>query len=86
MIEYLEGRYYRRAVLDADMDSDSIRTGCRIGEQFCDVCRGQGRKRIRMQVRQGEDQALPIGHGGGKLTLPRKRKGGRRARYISSSP
>jgi len=30
--------------------------------------------------------ALPIGRGGGKLTPPRKRKGGRRARCISSSP
>ena len=57
MIEYLEGRRCRRAVLDADMDGDSTRTGCRTGEQFCDVCRGQGRKRIRVQVRQGEDQA-----------------------------
>jgi superfamily II DNA helicase RecQ len=57
MIEYLEGRRCRRAVLDADMDGDGTRTGCRTGEQFCDVCRGQGRKRIRVQVRQGEDQA-----------------------------
>jgi superfamily II DNA helicase RecQ len=57
MIEYLEGRRCRRAVLDADMDGDSTRTSCRTGEQFCDVCRGQGRKRIRVQVRQGEDEA-----------------------------
>jgi hypothetical protein len=32
MIKYLEGRRYRRVVLDADIDSDSIRTGYRIGE------------------------------------------------------
>jgi hypothetical protein len=32
MIGYLEGRRYRRAVLDADMDGDSIRTSCRVGE------------------------------------------------------
>jgi superfamily II DNA helicase RecQ len=57
MIEYLEGRRCRRAVLDADMDGEITRTSCRAGEQFCDVCRGEGRKRIRMQVRQGEDQA-----------------------------
>jgi hypothetical protein len=57
MIEYLEGRHYRRAVLDADMDSDSTRTSCHTGEQFCDVCRGEGRKRIHVQVIQGEGQA-----------------------------
>jgi superfamily II DNA helicase RecQ len=56
MMEYLEGRRCRRAVLDADMDGDITRTSCRAGEQFCDVCRGEGRKRIRVQVRQGEDQ------------------------------
>jgi superfamily II DNA helicase RecQ len=57
MMEYLEGRRCRRAVLDADMDGDSTRTSCRTGEQFCDVCRGEGRKRIRVQVMQGEGQA-----------------------------
>jgi superfamily II DNA helicase RecQ len=54
MIEYLDGRRCRRVVLDADMDGDSTRTSCRTGEQFCDVCCGQGRKRIRVQV-QGEE-------------------------------
>lgn len=58
MIMYLEGRRCRRAVLDADMDGDSTRTSCRTGERFCDVCRGQGRKRIRVQVRQGEAQLI----------------------------
>jgi hypothetical protein len=48
IIEYLEGRRCRRAVLDADMDSDSTRTSCRTGEQFCDVYRRQGRKRIHV--------------------------------------
>jgi hypothetical protein len=57
MMEYLEGRRCRRAVLDADMDGDSTRTSCRTGEQFCDVCRREGRKRIRVQVMQGEGQA-----------------------------
>jgi hypothetical protein len=57
MIEYLEGRRYRRAVLDADMDRDSTRTSCRIGEQFCDVCYREGQKQIRIQVMQGEGQA-----------------------------
>ncbi|KAL1581793.1 hypothetical protein WHR41_09638 [Cladosporium halotolerans] len=57
MIEYLEGRRCRRAVLDADMDGDVTRTNCRAGEQFCDVCRGQGRKRIRAHVSQGEVQS-----------------------------
>jgi hypothetical protein len=50
MIEYLEGRRCRRAVLDADIDGDSTRTSCRIGEQFYDVCRREGQKRIHMQV------------------------------------
>ncbi|XP_022163480.1 uncharacterized protein LOC111028984 [Myzus persicae] len=70
MLEYLEGRRCRRAVLDADMDGDITRTSCRAGEQFCDVCRGEGRKRIRVQVRQGESQikrarlqdVTPTGH------------------------
>jgi len=57
MTEYLEGKRCRRAVLDADMDGDGTRTSCRAGEQFCDVCRGEGRKRIRVQVGQGEGQA-----------------------------
>jgi superfamily II DNA helicase RecQ len=48
MIEYLEGRRCRRAVLDADMDSDSTWTSCRTGEQFCDMCRREGQKRIRV--------------------------------------
>jgi hypothetical protein len=48
MMEYLEGRHCRRVVLDADMDGDSIRTSYRIGEQFCDVYRREGRKRIRV--------------------------------------
>jgi hypothetical protein len=48
MIEYLEGRRYRRAVLDTDMDGDSTRTSYRIGEQFYDVYRREGRKRIRV--------------------------------------
>jgi superfamily II DNA helicase RecQ len=54
IIEYLDGRRCRRAVLDADMDGDGTRTSCRTGEQFCDVCRGKSRKRVRAQVSQGE--------------------------------
>jgi superfamily II DNA helicase RecQ len=54
MIEYLDDRRCRRVMLDADMDGDSTRTSCCTGEQFCDVCYGQGRKRIRVQV-QGEE-------------------------------
>jgi hypothetical protein len=40
MIEYLDGTRYRRVVLDADIDGDSIQTSCRTGEQFYDVCYG----------------------------------------------
>jgi hypothetical protein len=60
MIEYLDGTRYRRVVLDADMDGDSTRTSCRTGEQFCDVCYGQGRKRIRVQIRKEEGQAKRV--------------------------
>ena len=60
MIEYLDGTRCRRVVLDADMDGDSTRTSCRIGEQFCDVCYGQGRKRIRVQIREEEGQAKRV--------------------------
>jgi hypothetical protein len=51
MMEYLEVRRCRGAALDADIDGDGTWTGCRAGEQFCDVCRGEGRKWIHMQVR-----------------------------------
>jgi hypothetical protein len=48
MIEYLEGKRYRRVILDGDMDGDVTRKGCRVGEQFCDVCRGKSKRRVRM--------------------------------------
>jgi len=54
MIEYLDSTRCRRVVLDADIDGDSTRTSCRTGEQFCDVYYGQGRKRIRVQIRKEE--------------------------------
>jgi hypothetical protein len=60
MIEYLDGTRCRRVVLDADMDGDSTRTSCRTGEQFCDVCYRQGRKRIRIQVHEEEDRAKRV--------------------------
>jgi hypothetical protein len=59
-MEYLEGRRCRRAVLDADIDGNSTRTSCYTGEQFCDVYRGEGRKRICVQVIQGEGQAKRV--------------------------
>jgi hypothetical protein len=70
MIEYLDGKRCRRAVLDGDMDGDVTRKGCRMGEQFCDVCRGESKKRIRTRVSEGEGQtkrarledATPIRH------------------------
>jgi hypothetical protein len=34
--------------LDGDMDGVVTRKGCRAGEQFCDVCRGESRKRVRI--------------------------------------
>lgn len=43
--------------LDADIDGDCTRTSCRPGEQVCDVCRGESRKRVRAQVGEGEGQA-----------------------------
>ena len=54
MIAYLEGKRCRRSVLDSDMDGDVTRKGCREGEQFCDVCRGESKKRIRTAACEGE--------------------------------
>jgi hypothetical protein len=60
MIEYLDGTRCRRVVLDADMDGDSTRTSCRTGEQFCDICYRQGRKRIRVQICKEEGQVKRV--------------------------
>ena len=70
MIAYLEGKRCRRSVLDSDMDGDVTRKGCREGEQFCDVCRGEGKKRVRTAACEGEghvkrarlEDSTPIKH------------------------
>ena len=54
MIAYLEGKRCRRSVLDSDIDGDVTRKGCREGEQFCDVCRSESKKRVRTVVCEGE--------------------------------
>lgn len=57
MRKFVSGDICRRSVMDSYMDGDvgEPRTTCRGGEQFCDVCRGQGTKRVRVVVVEGED-------------------------------
>jgi len=57
MRKFVSGDVCRRRVMDTYMDGDvgEPRTTCRVGEQFCDVCRGQGTKRVRVVVTEGED-------------------------------
>lgn len=57
MRKFVSGDVCRRSVMDSYMDGDvgEPRTTCRAGEQFCDVCRGQGSKRVRVVVTEGED-------------------------------
>lgn len=70
MIAYLEGKRYRRSVLDSDMDSDVIRKGCCAGEQFYDIYRSESRKRVRTAAYEGEgyikrvrlEDSTPIKH------------------------
>jgi len=47
MREFLSRNVYRRVVMDRYMDGDRERRTCRSGEQFCNVCRGYGTKRVR---------------------------------------
>ena len=42
------------------MDGDSTQTSCHMGEQFCDVCHRQGRKRIQVQIRKEEGQVKRV--------------------------
>lgn len=48
MKEFLRGSVCKRVVMDRYMDGDIERKSCRFGEQFCDVCRGRGTKRVRV--------------------------------------
>lgn len=98
MAAYLNGRRCRRVVLDGDMDGGSTRTGCRTGEQFCDVCRGESRKRIRSQTGPGRgpgqestitgrrpDQSSRCGAAAGITHGESTRKGRRREARCDSS-
>ena len=60
MIAYLEGKRCRRVVLDGDMDGDVTRKGYRVGEQFCDVCRGESKRRVRTTAGEGEGQVKRV--------------------------
>jgi hypothetical protein len=71
MREFRSGQKCKRVTIDAYMDGDEKRTTCRAGEQFCDVCRGRGQKRVRV-VEQQE-------HGG-------ETSGRKRVRRHSRSP
>ena len=58
MIAYLEGKRYRRMVLDSDIDSDVIRKDCYVEEQFCDIYRGESKRRVRTVVyEEGEEES-----------------------------
>jgi superfamily II DNA helicase RecQ len=48
MKEFYAGKKCKRVIMDQYMDGDTQRTSCRPGEQFCDVCRGRGAKRVRV--------------------------------------
>ena len=48
MKEFWRGRKCKRVVMDEYMDGETKRTTCQPGEQFCDVCRGRGAKRVRV--------------------------------------
>ena len=67
--QYLEGDRCRRVVLDQGMDGDQDREACRIGEQFCDVCQGQGKKRVRVV---GEDSVEGNVEGNSKSARQRR--------------
>jgi len=56
MKKFVSGDVCRRSVMDPYMDGEigEPRTTCRVGEEFCDVCRGQGTKRVRVVVVEGE--------------------------------
>ena len=70
MIAYLEGKRYRRSVLDSDIDGDVIRKGYRKGEQFYDVYYSESKKRVRTVACEGEgyikrvrlEDSTPIKH------------------------
>jgi hypothetical protein len=40
------------------MDGDVTRKGCRVGEQFCDIYRGESKRRVRTVVyEEGEEES-----------------------------
>lgn len=55
---FLAGGSCRRIALDKHMDGRPDRLGCEIGEERCDICRGQprGTKRRRIVVQDGDEQ------------------------------
>ena len=50
MLEFVEGKKCKRIVLDKEMDGRVDRYGCEIGDERCDVCQGQGNRRVRVVV------------------------------------
>nr|POE87058.1 atp-dependent dna helicase tlh1 [Quercus suber] len=67
MKEFWSGRKCKRVVMDAYMDGDTERTACRPGEQFCDVCRGRGQKRVRVGNEQEERASKRMNRSGGSV-------------------
>lgn len=60
MKEFFSGSVCKRAVMDQYMDGESGRVSCRAGEQFCDVCRSRGTKRIRVVEPEAEPTAKRV--------------------------
>ena len=48
MAEFLSGDRCQRVVMDEYMDGSTERSTCHPGEQFCHVCNGHSRKRVRV--------------------------------------
>lgn len=55
MKEFIEGKIYKRVVLDREIDGRFDRLSCEVGEERCDVCKGKAGARKRRRVEIEED-------------------------------
>ena len=46
--------------MDQYIDRDSERRSCRSGEQFCNVCRGYGTKRVRVVEEEAAEETKRV--------------------------
>jgi len=65
MKAFVKGEGCRRVVMDKEMDGMTVRLGCEMGEQRCDVCMGKprGTRRRRIRVGDGSGSARHIDQG-----------------------